>query len=108
MSQIAGPGPARIAWGYREAASLGAWKITITRDEATGLFSRSLAAELRGEKLDLHALRQRSGLTFVVLRDGRPPLTWPIVALNLGLAAITAELGAKEGSDHGVVAIRAS
>jgi hypothetical protein len=107
MSQIFGPGPARIAWGYREAASLGAWKITITRDEATGSFSRSLAAELRGEKLDLHALRQRSGLTFVVLRDGRP-LTWPIVSLNLGLAAITAELGAKEGSDHGVVAIRAS
>jgi hypothetical protein len=102
MSQIAGPGPARIAWGYRTAAELGAWKITISRED--GVFRRTLAAELRGDRIDLHALRQ-PGLMFVVLREGRPPLSWPVTTIHIGLAAVTGELGAKEDGAH-VVAIR--
>lgn len=102
MSSIAGAGPARIAWGYRTAAELGAWKITISREDGT--FRRTLAAELRGDRIDLHALRQ-SGLMFVVVREGRPPLSWPVVSINIGLSAVTGELGAKEDTSH-VVAVR--
>jgi hypothetical protein len=106
MSQITGAGPARIAWGYRTAAELGAWKITISRDGPSG-FSRTLVAELRGDTIDLQALRQTDPpLAFVVPREGRPALTWPIVSIHIGLAAITAELGAKEGSN--VVAVRSA
>lgn len=65
-----------------------------------------LAAELRGDVIDLHALRQKP-LRFVVVREGRPPLSWPVITLQIGLAGVTAALGAKEGSDH-VVAIRSA
>lgn len=108
MSQITGAGPARIVWGYRTAAELGAWKITIARDGPSGM-SRTLVAELRGDRIDLQALRQKDPpLAFVVPREGRPALSWPIISLHLGLAAVTAELGAKEGSDHGGVTVRSA
>jgi hypothetical protein len=104
MSTFQGAGPARIAWGYRTAAALGAWKITVARGETPGAFSRTLTAEL--QDADIQALRQRP-LTFVVLREGRPNLTWPVVSLQIGINAVTGELGAKEDVHH-VVAIRAS
>lgn len=108
MSQIRGPGPARIAWGYRTAAELEAWTIQLDRGtpDDPQPFRRTLVAAVVGRP-DLHALKQRP-LTFTVLREGRPPLAWRIVpgTLQIGLEAITAELEAKEAPAY--VAIRAS
>ena len=104
MATIRGDGPARIAWGYRTAAELGAWTIALERDEPDdpASFRRLLAAAVTGA-VDVYALRQR-GLTFVVLREGRPPLSWPITTLELSLHAVRGELGPKEGVPY--VAIR--
>jgi hypothetical protein len=106
VSHIRGPGPARIAWGYRTAAELEAWTIQLDRGtpDDPQPFRRTLVAALVGRP-DLHALKQRP-LTFVVVRD--PPLAWPIVpgTLTIGLEAVTAELEAKEDAPY--VAIRSA
>jgi len=108
VSQIRGPGPARIAWGYRTAAELEAWTIQLDRGtpDDPQPFRRTLVAAVVGRP-DLHALKQRP-LTFTVLREGRPPLAWRIVpgTLQIGLEAITAELEAKEAPAY--VAIRSA
>lgn len=99
MAEIRGSA-ARIDWGYRTAATLGAW--TITLDRETAPLRRLLAAELRGD-VSLYVLRQRP-LVFVVPREGRPAIRWPVLALDVGPDYVRGELGAKEGIND--VAIR--
>lgn len=106
MPTIRGDGPARIAWGYRTAATLGAWTIALERDEPDdpASFHRRMAAAVVGA-VDLFALRQRP-LTFVVERIGRPALVWPIVSLEPSRTAVRGELGPKEGIPY--VSVRAA
>jgi hypothetical protein len=98
MAEIRGTA-ARIEWGYRTAATLGAWTIVLDRGtpDAPTPLRRRLAAELRDAAI--YALRQRP-LIFVVPREGRPALRWPVLALEVGPNYLRGELAAKEGSNN--------
>lgn len=100
MAEIRGTA-ARLDWGYRTAATLGTWTIVLDRGtpDAPTPLRRRLAAELRTLS-NLYALRQRP-LVFVVPREGRPALRWPILGpLDVGPNYIRGELDAKEGSNN--------
>ena len=100
MSRIRGAGPARIVWGYRTAAELGAWSITVDRDDEDDPASLRLRlAAAHVAVVDAYALRQRP-LAFVVDRPGRPVLTWPVITLDATPAGIRGELGRKGGSNR--------
>ena len=87
-----------IRWGYRTAASLGAW--TLTQDRGTPEQPQPLRRILRAAVLQVDplALRQgRSGLRLVVPRPNGA-LTWPVLQVDVDAdgRGLTALLGPYE------------
>jgi len=102
---------ARIRWGYRSAAVLGKWTMTVDAP-APGDRPRPVSRVLVSSELveyDTLALAQ-SGLELVAPVADRPPdrwPTWPVLALVHNGRELRAELGPKKGASlH--VAIRAA
>lgn len=85
-------------WGYRLAASVGAWQIRQLPPPADAppgtLPRRELVASIVGD-VQLFAIRQRP-LAFVVTRPGVVAWRWPVLSLELGGDRICAMLGPRE------------
>ena len=93
---------ARIRWGYRSAAVLGKWTMTIDAP-APGDQPRPVVRMLvSSELLEYDALElAQTGLELVAPVADRPPdrwPTWPVVSVVHNGRELRAELGPKKGA----------
>lgn len=84
---------ASIAWGYRQAATLGTWTVRKDVDEKTQRAVWTLTARL-GTQVDRFQLRQRP-LLFSAPRKGGF-WVWPVRTLHVGETTLLADLGPPE------------
>lgn len=92
---------ARVRWGYRSAAVLGKWTMTVDAP-APGELPRPVTRVLVAELLEHDALALgQSGLELVAPIADRPPdrwPTWPVLKVVQNGRELRAELGPKKGA----------